>query len=142
MSDDDFLAAFESCRLPRAEWTHAAHVRLAWLYLTRMPFEEALDRVRSGIRRYNASAGSDGYHDTVTVAFVVLTRSRLPAAGVGEDFPSFRARNPDLFEPGANPLGRHYDPATLASAEAKRAFVRPDRAPLPGEDSDTPSNGG
>src|SRR4051794_11311697 len=135
MSDDDFLAAFESCRLPRADWTHAAHVRLAWLYLTRLPFGEALDRVRAGIRRYNASVGSDGYHDTVTVAFVVLIRSRLPAAG---DFPAFRARNPDLFDREANLLGRHYAPATLGSAAAKRGFVRPDRAALPGVGPDTP----
>jgi hypothetical protein len=129
MTDDEYLAAFESCTLPRAAWTHAAHVRLAWLYLTRLPFDAALDRVRDGIRRYNASVGSDGYHETVTVAFTMLIRSRLSA---GEDFPAFRARNPELFEGRAKLLRRHYDPTTLASATAKQQFVAADREPLPG----------
>jgi hypothetical protein len=35
MTDSEFLTAFEACRLRRQDWTHAAHVRLAWLYLTR-----------------------------------------------------------------------------------------------------------
>jgi hypothetical protein len=132
MSDDEFLKAFESCTLPRAEWTHAAHVRMAWLYLTCLPFETALDRIRGGICRYNASVGSDGYHETVTVAFTLLIRARLAAAGASEDFTAFRTRNPDLFDPRSKPLGRHYDLATLSSPEARRRFVEPNREPLPG----------
>jgi hypothetical protein len=128
MTDDDFLAAFEDCTLPRTEWTHFAHLRMAWLYLTRLSFGEALRRVRNGIRRYNASAGSDGYHETVTVAFVALVGSRLTA---GEDFAGFRAGNPDLFTRSPAILERHYSPAALSSTAARQRFVRPDREPLP-----------
>jgi hypothetical protein len=131
MNDDEFLAAFEGCSLPRAEWTHTAHVRMAWLYLTRLPIETALDRVRAGIRRYNASVGSAGYHETLTVAFTLLIRSRLTTAGLRDGFPAFRAGNPDLFDGRAELLKRHYDPATLASVEARQRFVEPDREPLP-----------
>jgi hypothetical protein len=130
MNDDEFLAAFETCTLPKAEWTHAAHVRMAWLYLTRLPFPDALEAIRGGIRRYNAAVGSDGYHETVTAAFTLLVNARLAdEAGFAE----FTARHPELFGGRAALLGRHYDPATLASAEAKVRFVGPDREPLPGE---------
>jgi hypothetical protein len=131
MNDDEFLAAFEGCTLPRTEWTHAAHIRMAWLYLTRLPFETALDRVRAGIRRYNAAVGSDGYHETLTVAFTLLIHSRLATTEPGDGFPAFRTGNPDLFDGRAELLQRHYDPATLASAKARRRFVEPDREPLP-----------
>jgi hypothetical protein len=104
---------------------------MAWLYLTRLPPADALDRVRGGIRRYNASVSSDGYHDTVTVAFTLLIRERMEAGSSGEDFAAFAARNPDLFGGRSELLGRHYDPATLAAAEARRRFVVPDREPLP-----------
>jgi kynurenine formamidase len=130
MSDEEFLSAFEQCTLPKGQWTHTAHVRMAWLYLTRLPFTDALVRVREGIRRYNASVGSDGYHETITVAFTLLIRSRLSAPQT-EDFLAFRAGNPDLFEKRAGLLERHYNPATLTSAAAKRQFVDPDREPLP-----------
>jgi hypothetical protein len=132
MTDAEFLAAFEWCTLPRSEWTHAAHVRLAWLYLGRLPFAQALARVRDGIRCYNAAHGSDGYHETITVAFVVLIHARLAGAGPGEDFAGFRARNPDLLDRRPPILEHYYDPATLASAAARQRFVVPDREPLPG----------
>lgn len=31
MTDEELLAAFENCSLPHSEWTHRAHVRVAYL---------------------------------------------------------------------------------------------------------------
>jgi hypothetical protein len=130
MTDDDFLAAFEAHTIPKAEWTHAAHVRMAWLYLTRLPIAAALDRIRDGIRRYYAAVGSDGYHETITVAFTLLIHARLAITDNDDNFADFCASNPDLLTPRGL-LELHYDPATLASPEAKLRFVEPDREPLP-----------
>lgn len=130
MTDDEFLAAFEATTLPRPEWTHQAHVRMAWLYLTRLPFAEAVQKARAGIRGYNAAQGNHiGYHDTVTVAFVRLIASRLAA---GEGFVAFLERNADLLDRQCPPLLRHYSRAKLESAEARAGFVEPDLLPLPG----------
>ena len=54
MTDDQLLVAFESLALPFSQWTHRAHVRVAFCYLRRHPFDEALARMRAGIRAYNA----------------------------------------------------------------------------------------
>ena len=54
MEDAEFLSRFEGVRLPFEQWTHRAHVKVAYLYLRRHPFEEALDRMRLGIRAFNA----------------------------------------------------------------------------------------
>jgi len=81
MTDAEFLAAFEACTIPKADWTHEAHVRMAWLYLTSRPFPDALQRIRTGIRRYNDSLGGTGYHDTITVALTRLIASRLVGDG-------------------------------------------------------------
>ncbi len=54
MSDDEFLAAFEGCTIPKAEWTHGAHVRMAWLYAARSEsYRAARVKVRAGIKRLN-----------------------------------------------------------------------------------------
>jgi hypothetical protein len=127
MTDDDFLAAFEAGTIPKAEWTHAAHVRMAWLYLTRLPFAAALDRICGGIRRYNAAVGSDGYHESITVAFTLLIHGRLANADIDDGFTAFCALNPDLLVPRSGLPEWYYSPATLASAEAKLRFVEPDR---------------
>jgi hypothetical protein len=137
VTDDEFLAAFEKCTLVRKEWTHAAHVRMAWLYATR--FADPLPRVRAGIQKLNATfvrapdappdpRGLDGYHETITTAFVRVIASRARA---GESFATFEARNPDLFDRAFPALLVHYSPARLYSAEAKATFAKPDRAELP-----------
>lgn len=130
MTDDEFLAAFEAAAFTRPEWTHAAHVRMAWLYLTRVPAARALELVRTGIQKLNARIGSpDGYHETITVAFVRVMAARLEP---GEDYAHFRDRNPDLFDRTLTSLLRHYTKERLRSPEARRAFAEPDVAPLPG----------
>ena len=129
MTDDEFLAAFESAAIPRPQWTHEAHVRMAWLYLTRLPFAEALHRVRTGIQKLNARIGSpDGYHETITVAFVRVIASRMET---GEGYAAFRERNPELFDRTLVALLHHYTKERLYSVEARRAFIDPDVLPLP-----------
>lgn len=135
MTDEDFLAAFEGCTIPKADWTHEAHVRMAWLYLSRLPLPAALQKARSGIARYNRSLGNTtGYHDTVTVAAVRVIASRMAA---GEGYAAFLVRNRDLIDNLMEVLRGYYSDARLKSDEAVAEFVEPDRAPLP-----LPSQGG
>lgn len=147
MSDEEFLAGFEACSLTRPEWTHEAHVRMAWLYLTRLSLAESLERVRSGIRQLNATfqkakssqvlpqyrcwsgpKQQDGYHDTITVAFVRLIASRLRD---DDTFLAFRDRNSDLFDHKLTALFRHYTKERLYSPEARQTFIEPDLEKLP-----------
>ncbi|HVL12004.1 MAG TPA: hypothetical protein VM529_05535 [Gemmata sp.] len=129
MTDDEFLATFEAAAFARPEWTHEAHVRMAWLYLSRLPFAEAVHRVRTGIQKLNAKIGSpDGYHETITVAFVRVIADRATS---GEDYPAFRDHNPDLFDRTLTALLHHYTKERLYSAEARKEFIEPDVRPLP-----------
>lgn len=129
ITDDDraFLQSFEECSLGAKCWTHAAHVRMGWLVLeTSSSFEEALERIRSGIMRFNSTKNSIGYHETITVAFARLIDSRRL---IGETLEAFLARNPDLQD--RNCLKQFYSQAILASEKARQNFIEPDITPLP-----------
>ncbi|HSQ56314.1 MAG TPA: hypothetical protein VLM40_11295 [Gemmata sp.] len=129
MTDEEFLTAFEAAAINRADWTHEAHVRMAWLYLSRGPSVEALDRIRIGIKKLNARIGSaDGYHETITVAFVRLIASRMEP---GESHDAFRERNPLLFDRKLAALLHYYSKDRLDSAAARKHFIEPDLRPLP-----------
>ena len=54
MTDTELLALFESQELPFDLWTHRIHVRIAYLYVKKLPFEEALAKLRNGIQAYNS----------------------------------------------------------------------------------------
>lgn len=128
MSDDDFLADFEACTLPEAEFDHRGHVRLAFILLRRRGFEQGIAGLRAGIRAYATSLGApDKYHETITVAFAALVHEALELdAGRGEDtssFEGFVGRHPHLLD--KHILLRHYTPEVLASDHAKRCFVLP-----------------
>ena len=136
MTDDEFLDAFEQCSsaYPAAvRRTHAAHVRMAWLYLRRHPPEWVVPAVRERIKRYNLSLGNDpdAYHETITLAFLRLIGDRIIRDPEVDSFAEFSSRNPDLLDRTLSALLVHYRKETLFGAEARAAFVEPDRSPLP-----------
>src|SRR5580765_3447246 len=121
--------------LPRAEWTHEAHLAATTYLLTRRP-DIAIDEELPGIiRRYNESAGgvnddTQGYHETITRVFLHGVRLFLAEADPGE--PLHELINELLLSPMGRrdwPL-RFYSRERLFSVEARRAFVEPDLAAL------------
>ena len=129
MKDEEFLEAFEDCTLCKEEWTHFAHVRMAWIYLNGLPVCDAITKISSGIIKYNLSQGNTvGYHDTVTIAFARLIATRVR---VGRDWESFVQRNEDLFDKSKPVLLKFYSKKLLSSSEARAKFLSPDLAPLP-----------
>lgn len=135
MSDEEFLASFESAELPFSDWTHRAHLKVAYGYLTRHPFEEALDRMRKGVQAYNAAHGVEttpttGYHETLTVAWLRLVRSALDQFGPAASADEFFDQQTQLAEKRAILL--FYSRDLIMSEEARHGFVEADLAPLPG----------
>ncbi len=129
ITDDDreFLRSFEQCSLGAKCWNHAAHIRMAWLVLeSSSSFDEALSRIKTGIKRFNSTNNSIGYHETITVAFATIIDSRRRP---GDCFYTFSQSNPDLFTKGC--LDAFYNPESLKTNQAKIGFVAPDRNPLP-----------
>jgi hypothetical protein len=122
--------------LPRAEWTHEAHLAATTYLLIRHP-EIALDRELPGlIRRYNESVGgvnseSEGYHETITRVFLHGVRLFLGDADPRQ--PLHALVNGLLLSPMGGrdwPL-RFYTRERLFTVEARRNFIEPDVAALP-----------
>lgn len=122
--------------LPRAEWTHEAHLAATTYLLLKRP-DVDVDRELPGIiRRYNESVGgvnsdSEGYHETITRVFLGGVHLFLEEADTTD--PIHDLVNELLLSPMGRrdwPLG-FYSPARLFSVEARRHFVDPDLAALP-----------
>jgi hypothetical protein len=131
LDDEAVWCAFHDRTLAAPAWTHAAHLRIAWLHLARYELDEAHLRMRVGIIRLNAAHGlvetaERGYHETLTRVWLALVRAARGAAP-GPDSTSLLDR-PGLDR--AAPLG-HYSRERLFSVAARAMFVPPDLAPLP-----------
>ena len=131
----DLAARFASAAIPKAEWTHAAHLAVGLWHVDRYGPEEALTRLRGGIRRLNDSHGTPnsttgGYHETVTRAYVVLFTELLAAGAPG----TLLAER--LLAVLTGPLGardallEYYSREKLFSPHAREVWEEPDLHPL------------
>jgi hypothetical protein len=125
-----------ACILPREEWTHEAHLAATTYLLLKHP-EIDLDADLPGlIRRFNESVGgvnsdTEGYHDTITRAYLRGIRLFLEAADASR--PAHDLVNELLMSPMGRrdwPL-RFWSKERLMSVEARRGWVEPDVAPMP-----------
>ena len=138
-SDDAIIRIGEGLlarTLPRADWTHEAHLAATTYLLSRRP-DIDMDRELPGIiRRYNESVGgvnddTQGYHDTITRVF--LHGVRLFLSEADSNAPLHELVNELLLSPMGRrdwPL-RFYSAERLFSVAARRHFVPPDVAVLP-----------
>jgi phosphoribosylanthranilate isomerase len=128
------VAAFLDRTLPKAAWTHEAHLRVGLWHLQRYGAAEALDRLRTAISAYNVAVGgentdSGGYHETITRFYVERVASFLSAAPMTDSIDALGdaliARHGDRELPL-----RYWSKERLMSTEARRTWVEPDRASL------------
>ena len=129
------VAAFENRTLPKAEWTHRAHLTMGFWYAWHLAPDSALDTVRKGILRLNESHGvvstpTSGYHETITRAYMRLIGAHIAEdSGVGE----WHDRANRLLERlgTRDLLLAYYTRDRLMSPVARAAWVEPDLRELP-----------
>ena len=134
MTDEEFLCQFEAGCWPLEQWHHKQHIQLAYLYLRRYPFNDAMTRLREKIKAHNAAhqvpeGPASGYHETMTSAWLSLVYVTLCEYGPADNADAFYERSPQLSEKKL--LRLFYSRDLFMSPEAKVSFVTPDLAPLP-----------
>jgi len=122
MTDDDLVRGFENAALEA--FPHRDHVRVAWWYVTHEPLLAAVARMRAGLQRFAAAKGKpDRYHETITIALMLLIADRRGDAG--ESWEHFATRNPELLRWPCPLLTKLYPAEVLDSARAREVFVLP-----------------
>lgn len=121
---------FEQCDFKIEEFTHARHLTVAACYLKEFPFNEALARMRTGLQRFIAFHGKQGYHETITRFWMELTSRVLNGlsrnVSIAENVHDVIARcgtKDILFE--------YYTRELVMSEVARREWVEPDLKSLP-----------
>ena len=133
LSPDDqrFQASFEACTLVPAEFTHRAHLRLAYVYLAQHEVDAALPSMRDAINRFLAHHRIDAskYHETLTRAWLMAVRHFMDRAGNTLCADDFLSRSAVLLDTSV--MLTHYSKDVLFSAAARAEFVEPDLDPIP-----------
>ncbi len=125
------VSAFLTGTLPKAAWTHRAHLTGGLWIVTRHGLERGRELMPEAIKRFNAATdtATNGYHETITQFYLTVI----------DQFSRGRPRGPglatlanELYEALGDrnlPL-RHYSADLLWSSEARLRWIRPDLAPI------------
>jgi hypothetical protein len=133
MNDFELWTSFREAKLPHAEWSHHAHLRIAWMFLRRHELDEAHILMRAGIVLLNASHGLvetaiRGYHETMTRTWLALVARAMRTTPSIDDSQQFIDAHRETL--GKDAPMRHYSRELLFSAEARARYVEPDLAPV------------
>ena len=123
---DHLLSAFDSGALPRYCWTHAVHVAMCAAVLWKAGTQ---DRIRNGIRRYNASQGTPAslHHETLTRFWIETVRGHLDESRPESRLDAVRGVIEKFGLDSALPRKR-YTFDVFNSDEARARWIAPDQA--------------
>lgn len=118
------------CTLPRADWTHEAHLAACLWLLSERPDVLPERDLPAIIRRYNESVGgvnddSQGYHETLTQLYIRGVRQFLTDSGSGGLLDRVNALLSSPVGARGWPLSL-YSREVLFSVAARRDWVEPD----------------
>lgn len=131
VEDQKFRRELEACTFPPAEFDHRAHLRLAYVYLSRHDTATAHQLMRGALLSFLQYHGVElsKYHETMTRAWIMAVRHFMENTPSSESFDDFIAQNPRMLD--SKIMMTHYSAEVLSSAEARATFMEPNLDPIP-----------
>lgn len=126
LDDQLFELQFEACALNPDYFTHEAHIRLAWIHLSKYGKEQAIANICEQLFRFVNTLGAvEKYNKTLTVAAVKMV-DHFMKKSKSSDFKAFIAEFPRLVYNFKELIEYHYSDAIFNSAAAKEVYQEPD----------------
>ncbi len=130
LSDAEFEQQFEAGALDPALFTHEAHLRWAWIHISKYGLERALEHIHAQLKRFVAGVGAaDKYNATLTTAATKAVY-HFWARSETRTFPDFLAENPRLATQFRELMEAHYSFDIFQSEAAKQTVLEPDLLPF------------
>lgn len=119
------VEAFEACSFHPSEFRHYQHLTVALWYVWHLPFGEAEERVKTGIRKLAETYGKTGYHETITLFWLRMVS--IFASSVDRKSPLAATAN-RMIEKYTNKdlIFDYYSSELIDSAKAKAEWIEPD----------------
>jgi hypothetical protein len=129
-TDIEFTTLFKNCELPPSEFTHEAHLRLAWIYITWKGLEEAEEIIIQQLRSFVNHVGAAGkFNKTLTIASVRMVNHYI-SKSTSANFSEFITQFPELKLNFKGLIQRHYGFDIFSNEKAKSDFLEPDLLPF------------
>ena len=131
VSDREFRTAFEAGAFAPADFSHRAHIRLAYVYLATNDVERAAELMRTALMNFLKVHGitPTKYHETLTRGWILAVHHFMHRCPTALSSDHFIEREPMLLD--SRIMLTHYSTELLFSDKARAAFVEPNLDPIP-----------
>ena len=131
LDDEEFQHMFEACEVSPGEFDHAAHVRLAYIYLCDNSVDDASEKMKQALIAFLIHLGADQtkYHATITRAWIMAADHFMNRSESCSSATEFINCNPQLLDNKI--MLTHYSAQVLFSPAARKDFVAPDIEAIP-----------
>ena len=114
-----------------ADFTHRAHLRLAYIYLAGNGAKTAYEQTCRSLQKFLNHHGIDSskFHQTMTYAWILAVRHFMEKTEHSRSADDFVNQNPLMLDTAI--MMTHYSREVLFSDKARSQFVEPDLDPIP-----------
>ncbi len=129
-TDDQLEKLFESEELAPSLFSHEAHLRLAYIHITKYGEKRAIENITDQIKSYAEGLGVyDKYNHTVTIAAIKAVYHFMNKSDV-QSFKELMTQFPQLKDNFKELLGAHYSINIFEMESARRIYLEPDLLPF------------
>ena len=130
LSDFDFEKMFNNCELNPSDFTHEAHLRLAWININEYGIDRAEKNIQIRLQNYAEFVGAkDKYNTTLTLAAIKAVYHFM-LKSKSDNFKDFIMEFPRLKYNFKDLMACHYGFDIYNSDKAKMEFLEPDLIPF------------
>lgn len=128
LSDSDFEKKIISCGLNPSDFTHEAHLRLAWINIKKHGIKQAEKNIQNQLQQFVEFVGAkDKYNMTLTLAAIKAVYHFMLKSN-SDNFKDFITEFPRLKYNFKELMACHYGFDIYNSEKAKTEFLEPDLA--------------
>ena len=130
LSDAEFEQEFVTCKLDPSDFSHEAHLRLAWIHIDRYGIGQAEKNIPYQLQKFVNYVGAKGkFNMTLTLAAVKAVYHFMLKSDA-DNFKDFSAEFPRLKYNFKELMDCHYGFDIYNSNLAKTEFLEPDLIPF------------
>lgn len=126
LTDNEFETQFADTSLDPTLFSHEAHLRLAWIHISKYGETKAIDHITKQLQNFVQHLGvTDKYNETLTVAAIKAVKHFMQKEPL-ETFYDFITTHPRMKTDFKNIIEQHYGFDIFNSPKAKEMYLQPD----------------
>ncbi|WP_426482219.1 hypothetical protein [Chryseobacterium sp. R2ACT005] len=126
LTDKEFEEQFAGSSLDPTLFSHEAHLRLAWIHLSKYGEKKAVENITEQLQNFVRHLGvTDKYNETLTVSAIKAVKHFIQKGSIAS-FYEFITIHQRLKTDFKNIIEQHYSFDIFDSTTAKEKYLKPD----------------